>query len=776
MAQTQRYGNVLPVVADEGLVAQLRVLHCTDWPAGLRRFQAFSLSGESEHSIYIATAWHPTASLLYVLKKARNEALPASRMPEHLAVDNDWISRVTPIIGSILPKAMRTSIADVEPSMLDGLDQRMMLINALVMVDAVGDGKESDFIIDDNIFFDAHYRNNRIRKMKAALGKRASFRSKMYGLLTRFMWYGGGRHSMLALTPQKGGVGQKRLKPACKPGRLSNKEMLNRARATMSGKTTFRRGTRISQKDIDNMTDALEKYWAGEKASLATTHRRMIEDHYANVPVEQTPSYGRMKYRYKDIARDKNLLEKRYGHRAMTQFFAPRTGSSSDLTQGVLEILDMDGFMPKIPIGALVAGKLQPVEIWIIFAVSRLSGAILGYEITLDRERGEAYQRCLVASLLPMNERVAALGLEPLQGLLHGNIDGIFVDNGPGKSKRVRKTVDETLGGIMFNPPGARGDLKPVVERVNETMIAIMAEEIASAYTRRNDRLERIKRRIRRMKKPIRLDDFERFLLKAISHLNLTSNKRKLRTAEMYDAGVGITPAAIHAYQQAQRRGEAARVRSAREVFDTFLPWKPATCRKGVVLFKQATYKSDELTELARLNALVPGNKTAFKVAVKHIARFSDTLLCKDKDGNVFEIDMTDADKRRFGRVSWKAMELALLDESVREADLTKPRAKSAGRLKSTRQEEIDAIETGRGNAFAGAVGASKKKARQNAAALRESDFGEMERAAYGLPPSSATPVPQPEPGIVWQTEHIALDDPLALAALKAEEEFRRTL
>lgn len=776
MATAHVYPRVVPSLADGALVAHLRELHHSKWPAGLRRFQAFSMSEDQEDTISIAVAWNPATSALYVQKRRRSEDVPLSRMPISVAVDDEWISRVTPVAGSILPECMQTPLATVEPSMLAGRDQRMMLINALVMVDTVGDGKESDFIIDDNVFFDANYRNERIQKMKAMLDKSRAFRSKMYMLLTKFMWYGGGPNSMLALTPHQGGPGAKRLTPACKPGRLSNKEMMNRARATMNGKKAFRRGKRTTQKDIDNMTDALVKYWADEKVSLATSHRRMIEDHYADVPIEMTPSYGRMKYHFEDIAIANHLRERRYGARAMVQYFEPRTGSSSDLTQGVLEILDADGFRPKLPIGALVAGKLQPVEIWVIFAVSRLSGAILGYEITLDRERGIAYQRCLVSCLLPMDDRVAALGLQPLKGLLHGNIDGIFVDNGPGKSGPVRKSVDQTLGGIMFNPPGGRGDLKPVVERVNETMITIMAEEIASAYTRRNNRLERIKRRIRRMKKPIPLDNFERFLLKTISHLNLTSNKRKLRTKEMYEAGVGITPADIHAYQQAQRRGEAARVRSPREVYDIFLPWDSVTCRRGIVSCKQATYSSPELTELARLHALAPGNAKTFKVEIKRIARFSDTLLCRDMDGNVFDIEMTDADKRRFGRTSWKAMELALLDESVRETNLKKPRAKSADQLKCTRQEEIDAMEMGRGNPFAGAVGRSTRKARQNGAALRESDFAQAHRAAYGLASSSALALSKPDPFSVWETEQTDADDPLAMAVLKAEEEFRRTV
>ncbi|WP_434113351.1 hypothetical protein [Paraburkholderia caffeinilytica] len=775
MAKAHVYGTIAPIVADEALVSHLRELQYNEWPAGLERFKAFALSDAPEDAIHIAVAWNPATRALYVQKRQSNEDVPTSRMPIKVSVDDNLISRVKPVVGSTLPKCMQKPLTEVEPGMLKGLDQRMMLINALVMVDTVGRSKESDFIIDDNIFFDPEYRNDRIRKMQAELGKGKAFRSKMNLLLTRFIWYGGGRRSMLALTPEQGGPGAKRLAPACKPGRLSHKEMMNRARATMNGKKTFRRGRRTSKNDIENMTDSLTKEWAGEKVSLATTHQRMIEEHYPDVPIEQAPSYGQLKYQFEDIVVANNLREKRYGSKAMAQYFGPRTGSSSDLTQGVLEILDTDGFRPKLPIGALVAGKLQPVEIWIIFAVSRLSGAILGYEITLDRERGIAYQRCLACCLLPKDERVEALGLQPLKGLLHGNIDGIFTDNGPGKSRAVRKTIDQNLGGIMFNPPGERGDLKPFVERLHETMITIMAEEIAAAYTRRTDRLERIKRRIRRMKKPIPLDNFERFLLKAISHLNLTSNKRKLRTKEMYDAGVGITPAAIHTYQQAQRRGEAARVRSPQEVFDIFLPWDRATCNQGIVLYKQATYSSDESKELARLHSLAPSNDKSFKVEVKRIARLSDKLLCRDAVGNVFDLEMTDADKRRFGRVSWKAMELALLDESLQESNLKKPRAKSAGQLKSTRQEELDAIEKGRGNAFAGAVGRTTKIARQNGAALRENDFAQAHRAAYGLRPSNAAPTPDPATINVWETEQVDAEDPLVLAALKAEEEFRRT-
>ncbi|TDY20032.1 hypothetical protein B0G81_0178 [Paraburkholderia sp. BL6665CI2N2] len=72
-----------------------------------------------------------------------------------------------------------------------------------------------------------------------------------------------------------------------------------------------------------------------------------------------------------------------------------------------------------------------------------------------------------------------------------------------------------TLGGIMFNPPGGRGDLKAMGERLNRTIIHIIAEETVQGYTRDKSLLEKIKRQMRAGRTPMPLDGFERLLLKA---------------------------------------------------------------------------------------------------------------------------------------------------------------------------------------------------------------------------------------------------------------------
>jgi hypothetical protein len=766
--------EICPVLASEELIIALRELDNAEWPAGLSRFAPFAITGDGQDVAYIGVAWQPSSRTLFTQKIDLGAKAPRSRMPIPVPVDAlNWSTRVIPVRAEIWPAYMNMEWSEVPASTLKGFARRLMLIRALLMIDLVGNGNPSDYIINDFVVTDATLRDKRIEEIRTDLGAGPGFRAYMGRLLTRYIRYGGRDQSLLAMTPERGGEGE-RLTPACKPGRLSQQEKLNRAAARVKGKSKFKRGTRTDHEDVQIFAKVLDKYWAGpEKLSLAATHRRMVDEQYAGRRSEEIPSYGRFLYRYKDIVEALGLAEKRLGKQATLQYVAPRPGSSSDLTQGALEILDVDGFMPKIAVGALVAGKLVPVEIWVIFAVSRLSGGIRGYEISLDGERSKGYVRCLISSLLPMDDRVASLGLDPLPGLLHGNFDGVFVDNGPGRRKTTRDPVTKTLGGIMMNPPGARGDLKAVGERMNRTMIHIMAEETSQGYTRDRSVLEKLKRRYRQSLKPMPLDEFERLLLKAINLVNLTSNKRRLRTAEMRKAGVRISPVSIHEYHQKTRRGEAARLRSPEEVFDIFLPWEPMTSSKGIVKYKSSRYTSGRLAELATAHSRIPGRNHPLKVDVKRVSLFSDTLLCRSEDRTVFELEMVDEDRRRFGHLTWKQQELAVLDETIQEDDLRIKRSQKAGKLQSTKQERVDSIERGRGNVYAGAVGQTKTRAKQNGAALRDSEIAQKQRVAYGLPSSSVPPMQLDK--IVAPFDDTSDDDPLAAAARLAEDEYRKS-
>jgi hypothetical protein len=769
--------EVRPIVADESLVAKLRELQQAPWPAGLHRFAPFALDGEESDIAHIAVAWNPVSGVLYAQKIELNKPPPPSRMPERIRADSEnWPSRVKPIVGAIRPDYMNIDLAAVPSSTLEGFERRKMLITALIMIDPTGKGSESEYMVNDLIFFDTRLRGRRIAEMSRLLDEGRGFRPYIIKVLTRYLWYGGDQHALLCRAPEQGGKGKERLEPATKPGPLTFREKLARARANANGKVYVRNAKRTDVKDIQRMTEALTEHWAGEQLSLERT-RQLIN---GDLPSGEKLSYRRLQYRYKRIAQAHRLLVTQYGALETKQNLDPRPGTSSALTQGVLEILDVDGFRPKAVIGGLVEGKLVPIDVWIVFAVSRLTGAVRGYEICLSGEESEGYRRCLISALLPIDEHVAALGLDPLPGVLHGNFDGAYVDNGPGKSDRVSKPVTESLGGIMFYPPGARPDLKPVVERFNGIFIRIMAENTAQGYTREHNVLQTTKRRKRMRAKPLTVRELEVQVLQTIDEFNRTTDRSNLRTAEMRRAGAdgcGISPAELHDYHQRHRVGDAARVRPADEVYDIFLPWEEAVCREGRVVYKHARFSSPHLVELARAHAMIPGRKGSLPVEVKRVSRFASTLLCRGLDGKVFDLEMIDEDKRRFGNVTWKEMEIACLDDAVRAAKLDAERAKGvakrvngAKRLKTKQQSVVDGIERGRGNAYAHVIGSTKARARRNGAAARDAAFEGRVRTAYGLPAEGETTADRGAP----QWEPVDADDPLAAAARLIEELYRR--
>ncbi|MEM5316827.1 hypothetical protein [Paraburkholderia sp. JHI869] len=766
--------EVRPIAGDVRLVAQLRELHLATWPAGLSRFAPFSLSGDAENA-YIAVAWDPMSRTLHVQHTHLNESPPVSRLPTPMSVDAEgWLASVSPIPGPLRPEYMNKPLSELPDSMFKGLNERSMLITAMIMVDMVGDGNPSDYILNDYIFSDADCRNERIKEIGLALQRGSGFKPYMVKLLTRFIWYGGDQRALLARTPARGGPDKERLTPGRKPGPLSSYEKLQRTRAAARGKSFSRRARRIDCDDIANIRNALTIDWADEKVSLATTVRRMIARDYKDCGPADTPTYRQVYYRYRKIVADEGLLAHRYGDRATAQYLDPRPGTASEITQGVLEILDIDGFRPKVPVGAIVNGELQPMEVWIIIAVSRLSRAFRGYAMCTEGERAEGYRLCCVSALLPLDDHIASLGLPPLPGIVHGNFDGVFVDNGAGKSKSVRGAVTQSLGGIMFNPPGARPDLNPIIERLNETMIQIISEETPQGYTRANNVLEKTKRRERRKLPPVEPDKLEKLFLCACNRLNLTADCPHLRTKEMRSAGYGTSPAEIHQYYQSLRVGNAARVRSPEEVYDIFLPWEPATCRRGRILYEQARYTSQRLKDVATDYSRIPGKKPPLPVWVKRVSRRSMTLICRTKDCAVFEIAMIAEDRRRFGEgASWLDLQFSRFDERVIGKIKAAGRTQSRSRLPVEQQKNIDDIEMARGNPFAGAIGKTLRDARRNSTAHRESELAKKQRAAYGLPPENP-PGSGAQAGASETPEGFA-DDPLAAATRQVEEAFRKS-
>ncbi|KAA1006196.1 hypothetical protein FVF58_26800 [Paraburkholderia panacisoli] len=105
----------------------------------------------------------------------------------------------------------------------------------------------------------------------------------------------------------------------------------------------------------------------------------------------------------------------------MTQQYAKsRTGHASWMTFGFnLEVVDVNGFIAKIPVAAMIGGKRQNVFATVMFAVSRRTGAVVGYEIEMRHEKADSFRRRIVSVYIPKAERAQQLGLTNTRRLLH---------------------------------------------------------------------------------------------------------------------------------------------------------------------------------------------------------------------------------------------------------------------------------------------------------------------------------------------------------------------
>jgi len=432
------------------------------------------------------------------------------------------------------------------------------------------------------------------------------------------------------------------------------------------------------------------------------------------------------------IIEENNLKAIRLGHKLSAQYNDARTGQASQLTHGVIEIVDIDGWVPKVGIAVQINGKIERTTIKVIIAASRLTGAILGYEFALKGEDSESFRRCIASIYLSKQERATALGLGQMKGLLVGSIDGVFVDNGAGASEKVVSVAVDEMGLIRILAPPGRGDTKGVIEGLNSLLIRMMAEERIGA-TRDRDALASEIRQLMRQAPPISLDDFERFMLKAFNHYNLYTNKRRLRTRTMRDAGVGIYPAALHKYTQERRHGDAAKKYTPSEVNDRFIPWISKACRKGVVYINNVRFSSTTMEDYFDERAKRPGKVTNPRVWVKRLTGFDQVLLWRKDDAKTEALEMVEEDRLSFGTVSWKQIELDLLDDDHRGKKLEDKGRRNRGKVSVKTHEQITAAERGRGNPLAGMSGATVVAAKDTAALKRAQERGAAETSAYDV-------------------------------------------
>ncbi|WP_155643639.1 hypothetical protein [Burkholderia cepacia] len=118
---------------------------------------------------------------------------------------------------------------------------------------------------------------------------------------------------------------------------------------------------------------------------LTTTYASMVTALYGKYPRRLVPSIRQFLYHARTrLLAQQDAARRRLGPRLATQYAKPRIGQASHMTFGFnLEVVDIDGFVAKIPAAALINKKVEPVFVTIIFAVSRRTVHCF-YQLRLD--------------------------------------------------------------------------------------------------------------------------------------------------------------------------------------------------------------------------------------------------------------------------------------------------------------------------------------------------------------------------------------------------------
>ncbi|MFM0137856.1 hypothetical protein [Caballeronia grimmiae] len=639
---------------------------------------------------------------------------------------------------TMLPKHMAKS--------LKGAKWRSQIVQAFCFVDAGGSDKVHDFIFDEQVVLNTSVRHEAQRRIRELLGKPHGWESFVLRLFHQYCHFAGAPGSMLALHYMKGGKGKKRTGTLInKPGRLSDEEARAKQRHLLTGRPVSYRRRPVDLADEKNMVDALTRYWAKQRLSMTEAYVRLVDEHYAGAKECDIPTCDTFRYHAKRLIPELDLLRLRNRQAIHEQYHAARTGTSTDYTQGRIEIADLDGFVPKVGIEVRVKGKVVATHLKVIFAVSRNSHAVLSAEVVLRGETAEAYRRAVAGIYLDKSELAAQLSLDTTDGLLHGTIDGIFVDNGAGAAKENAQVACAEMRLCLEIAPPGRGDYKAVVENINSLMVRFM-QSWPSGYSRQSDKVQKDQRRNARRSRPLPFNRFVKLLWMAIQHHNLTADRSYLRDQAMLKNGDGGSPAELWKHAQAQRRGDAARLLTPREVFSRFVPWKRYKVRKGLVHYKnKLRYTSPELEELWNAHVKIPEKgRGACTVRVKRLDGTLHAIVWRRNDGQEGLLRLIEQDERRVGSLSWGEYNLTLEADSMRELEESKKRLAGRSRLNAEQNALVAAAEQTRisNGDWRDLAGKTVGEAKAANAAAADRGRGRKEAQARGLVDETLSVVP----------------------------------
>ncbi|TDY24558.1 hypothetical protein B0G81_4996 [Paraburkholderia sp. BL6665CI2N2] len=696
---------------------------------------------------YRAMCWNPVERQLHVLK------LVAKGAPQGPGEWSIWsadapdspLRDIKRLVADGVPEYMRLPLDHLPQKFQkarNGFARRRLILEAFCMLDAGGRGNPDDYVFNDLIVTDHRARKEALEFVISAMGEHRGYAAQIKKLFHQHCHFSGHENSMLAQHAAKGVTG-KRPNLVNKPGALTHAEKQDKLRSTATG--TPRRLKRLPVSEHEKETkflDVLRRYWVKKKWPLSKTYKRLCEEHYADVRHELYPTYDT----FRRISNDElipnfNLRAERNGHVVHNANFATLSGTATDYTQGKIETVDIDGWTPKVGIRAKVKRKWRKIYARVLFAVARNSRAVIGIEIVLTGEDAIAYRRCVASCFMDKSKIAERLGLQAPDGLVHGNIDSVFFDNGAGPSGVNAVVVCKQMRlGLAISPP-ASGQSKGCVESLNGCMQNALLD-LEAAYTRKNDPLNRELRRKKLLARGTSLGRFIYAVYEAAAMHNLTAYRPQLRSHEDFIDGAESSPKELFVSQQEQRRGDARKKWSEKELLARFIAWEPRTVVNGRVLFEGIRYKSPQLTAWAEEQTKYGRSLDVF---VKRFTTDPLHLLWKRPDSEeVEQLLVIREDLDRLQNITWQEASLTKQADAMLKLESDQNKRKADNKLTVGQHNGVaDAVRHRATNGdIHDLAGTSATNAKATAIIQNNRRWDEMEAAAFGLEKRNIVPVP----------------------------------
>ncbi|SOY40024.1 conserved hypothetical protein [Cupriavidus taiwanensis] len=667
---------VQPLLATPEEVRFLLDIQAAQWPAGLSRFQNFARARDPGKR-YRAAAWNHLRKELRVLE------MSSSLTTKGEGIWHTWsLVKEPDALDDVRALVFLEDIIDPSEFAKEDKELNRALLNAVLFVKRdMGDGK-TQLLINDAVLMSEKNMQTAIQRVYKALGRARWYQDTLKLLIHRYFHYGGTDDAFLKMGHLRGGGGGTRENGA-KPGPLNAREIESANRAQVDRRYSAKRQKRVSGQDKENMLTALRTWWVNGK-SLTMTYFYMRKYFYPSATEYEIPKIERFYEHAAKLIGKYRLLEERDGYRLHAIHNGARVGQATDLTDGRIEIIDVDGFQAKIYVQHPDKDHKAPVVVWVIFAVSRLSSAVLGYSICLGRENARAYKEAIASVQIPKTgpgSKAEIFGISKPDGLLHGNYDEVYADNGPGRAKSViEAVVDRASLRLSITPPG-RPEMRAIGESLNCLMMDFLSGHPAG-FTRRTNYFDKEAREKARKAKPIPLREFEQLLLEAINHINCFYPKLHKRTAKIRKTAGGVAPKDIFKYTQSIREGDGKRIPSSLEVWARFGEWKLRRCKRGVVEYASLEYSSDDLATYFEETAPVNGKDDVW-AKVQPTGDPHQLLWLKDDGGVEFLAASGESSRKLDDGMTWLEWNLVTGHEKVKEEE-----TKNAGGADRVRIDE----------------------------------------------------------------------------------------